>query len=229
MHAAEGDIELIPTREEVAAGRLYTGPAYTQINNFLRAVGRISERQWRCRFAQLKHFTYSCTVGHLDDLVRKGSKTAALEHQRAFDRGQAQDEELLLYRAVGGKLPDSFFAPDMQGMICAIDYGFLSTSTARAASVQFMKTDQPNVLWVLHCKHKANSAGELQIGARLTALSQFQAQAELLLPPLSMLDVMKDPSTGKFMIHDKTEPAAGGGGTFAFKEIHVVPRFVMPM
>ena len=225
------DENLIPTLEEVAAGRLYTGPAFTPLNNFLRLVGGVDSREWRAQFAQQAQSTYSSTAFHLVNLIRKGSKIASLKRRQEIRRATGAGnedtcEELLLYRSLGGKLPDSFFVPDVQGMICAVDTGFSSASKVRAESVKFMKSNanQPCVLWVLHCAHEANSAGQLQIGHELTDISQFPGQAEILLPPLSMFQVLKDGS-GKFMIVDKTE-TLDDGTKVAYKEIHVRPLFV---
>jgi hypothetical protein len=38
VEAAAGGLELVPTLEEVAAARMYTGPAYVKINGFMRLV-----------------------------------------------------------------------------------------------------------------------------------------------------------------------------------------------
>ena len=103
----DGPEELYPTLEEVAAGRLYTGPAYTQINSFLRLVGNVEERHWRARLAQVEGFTYSSTVGHLVSLIRKGSRDRRPhKHRRRLGQGGERAVELLLYRSAGGKLPD---------------------------------------------------------------------------------------------------------------------------
>jgi hypothetical protein len=99
--AAGGGDELVPTLEEVAAARLYTGPAYVKLNGFMRMVrgcchtfftahnacaiaqiGGVKERHWRARFAQLKHFTYSSTVYHLIGAIRKITQIAALQHSQ---------------------------------------------------------------------------------------------------------------------------------------------------
>ena len=79
--AAGGGGELVPTLEEVAAARLYTGPAYEKVNGFMRLVGQVKERHWRARLAQLRGFTYSSTVHHLMNAIRKLTQIAALEQQ----------------------------------------------------------------------------------------------------------------------------------------------------
>ena len=57
-------------REEVLAIRLYTGPAYQPINDFLREVSKLGP-EWRRQLARSHHFTYTATVCHLCDGLRK--------------------------------------------------------------------------------------------------------------------------------------------------------------
>jgi hypothetical protein len=155
----------------------------------MRLVGGVAERHWRARFAQLEGFTYSSTVHHLINAIRKFTQIAALQHARGRARqgggeaaGEAGEaEEVMLYRGVRGELPDSFFEPDAQGFLTAVDFGFQSTSADRAVTIGFMAPGAPNVLWVMHGSHGADSAGQLHNGAVLQALSQFPAEAETLL------------------------------------------------
>jgi hypothetical protein len=230
--AAGGGDELVPTLEEVAAARLYTGPAYVKINDFMRLVGRVQTRHWRACFAQLEGFTYSSTVYHLISAVRKLTQIATLLRERGSEQQQVEAD--VLYRAVRGVLPSSFFEPDVQGFITAVDYGFTSTSAKREVPVGFMVPNQYNVLWVMHCSHGADSAGQLHNGAVLQPLSQFPAEAETLLPPLCMLQVLQvlrdgDPEegagTGVFRVADK-EGTNNKGEAVQYKEIHVRPCFV---
>jgi hypothetical protein len=231
--AAGGGEELVPTLEEVAAARLYTGPAYVKLNGFMRLAGGVAERHWRARLAQLPDFTYSSTVFHLINAIRKLTQLAALQHARDRAQGDgatAGDEaEVMLYRGVRGELPDSFFEPDAQGFLTAVDFGFQSTTTDREVTISFMATDAPNVLWVMHGSHGADSAEQLHNGAVLQALSQFPAEAETLLPPLCMLRVLREggeeDTTGALRIADR-EGTNAKGETVRFKEIHVRPCFV---
>ena len=135
----------------------------------------------------------------------------------------------MLYRGVRGELPDSFFEPDAQGFLTAVDFGFQSTSADREVTIGFMAPGAPNVLWVMHGSHGADSAEQLHNGAVLQALSQFPAEAETLLPPLCMLRVLREggdeDTTGAFRIADK-EGTNKKGETVRFKEIHVRPCFV---
>jgi len=235
--AAGGGDELVPTLEEVAAARLYTGPAYVKLNGFMRLVGQVKERHWRARLAQLRGFTYSSTVHHLMNAIRKLTQIAALEQQQQQDEagggggdGQAgAAAAVTLYRGVRGVLPASFFEPDVQGFVTAVDYGFTSTSAVRAVPIGFMSPDEYNVLWVLHCSSGADSAGQLRDGAVLRPLSQFPSEAETLLPPLCMLQVLREggeaDTTGALRIAD-TEGTNQRGERVRFKEIHVRPCFV---
>ena len=227
--AAGGGGELVPTLEEVAAARLYTGPAYVKLNGFMRLVGQVKERHWRARLAQLRGFTYSSTVHHLMNAIRKLTQIAALEQQKQQGVEGGGTREFTLYRGVRGVLPASFFEPDVQGFVTAVDYGFTSTSAVRAVPIGFMSPDEYNVLWVLHCSSGADSAGQLRDGAVLRPLSQFPSEAETLLPPLCMLQVLREggeaDTTGALRIAD-TEGTNQRGETVRFKEIHVRPCFV---
>ena len=243
VEAAGGGSELVPTLEEVAAARLYTGnvafdrvfssscspssiiflfrannfcsgPGYIKINGFLRLVGGIPERHWRARFSQLRHFTYSCTVHHLISAIRKLGQIAALEN--------SSGKEVMLYRGVRGKMPKAFYEPDVQGMITAVDAGVQSTSTDREVCISFMDPGQVNVLWTMHGSHGADRTGQLHNGAVLQPLSQFPGEAETLLPPLCMLRVLKDEATGAFRMEDK-QGKNKEGEAVQFKEIHVCP------
>jgi hypothetical protein len=235
VEAAGGGEELVPTLEEVAAARLYTGPAYVKLNGFMRLVGGVPERHWRARIAQVQGFTYSSTVLHLINAIRKITQIAALQHAGAG----ADNSTVMLYRGVRGKMPAAFHTPDIQGMITAVDFGFQSTSTDRDVPIGFMAPDQLNVLWVMHGSHGADSAGQLHNGAVLQPLSQFPAEAETLLPPLCMLRVLRvdegegggggdarDARPRPFRIIPDQQGRNKKGETVMYTEIHVQPCFV---
>jgi hypothetical protein len=226
--AAGGCEELVPTLEEVAAARLYTGPAYVKLNGFMRLVGTVPERHWRARLAQVKDFTYSSTVLHLIRCIRKLTQIGALQRGSEELGGAGESAAATLYRGVRGVLPASFFEPDVQGFISAVDFGFTSTSMERAVPIGFMAPGEYNVLWVMHCTSGADSAGQLHNGAVLQSLSQFPAEAETLLPPLCMLQVLREGEEGgggAFRMEDK-EGTNKRGEAVRFKEIHVRPCFV---
>jgi hypothetical protein len=60
-----------------------------------------------------------------------------------------------LYRGVKGQLPEAFAVLDLQGMVSATDFGFMSTSRSKAVTtMEFMSKTQPNVLWELACREE---------------------------------------------------------------------------
>ena len=157
------------------------------------------------------------------------------------DEGQAADQ-LLLYRGVSGKLPDSFFVPDVQGMIAAVDTGFMSTSSSRDTPIHCIKGGL-GVLFVLHCSEGPDQAtGALHVGASLVGeASQYPGEEETLFPPLCLLEVMRErvdngsvaggsnggnSNSGGFMIYERSEVKVGSGEKVLIKEIHGTPSFV---
>jgi hypothetical protein len=236
--AAGGDDELVPTLEEVAAARLYTGPAYVKLNGFMRLVGKVKTRHWRARFAQLESFTYSSTVHHLINAIRKITQIDALEQQRLEEEGamgEGEEQvaaELTLYRGVRGVLPASFFEPDVQGFVTAVDFGFTSTSAERAVPIGFMSSDEYNVLWVMHCNSGADSTGQLHNGAVLQALSQFPVPSGGGDAAAAAVHVAGAPQRQQGGYNGcLMDPRQGAvnkkGETVRFKEIHVRPCFVL--
>ena len=219
------------TRDEVIACRLYTGPMYQKINGFLRNLGRVDSSEWRLRLAQMPGYTYSATVAHLTAALRKlsaiDSSASVTEEAPGLGTAAAAEQfntqEKLLYRGVKGKLPASFFVPDAQGMITAVDAGFMSTSDGVSTPLQYMDSGV-GVLFVMHCAAAEDSTGEKHTGGLLQLLSQYPAETETLFPPLTMLSVMKD-EAGSFMIFDKVVDKEEGK-KLNVKEIHVVPCFV---
>merc|ERR1719188_1974876 len=102
--------------EEVLGVRLYSGPAYQPINDFLRQLANL---RGACRAAVAGHprLTFAATIAHICHAIRKLSAVAT--------PGEASRA---LYRSVRGVLPKSFWSPNAQNMICATDTAFMSTS-----------------------------------------------------------------------------------------------------
>eukprot|EP00966_Prymnesium_polylepis_P251064 5805032-Prymnesium_polylepis.2 len=122
--------------EEILAVRLYSGPAYQPINDFLRQIGKLTG-EFRHHVAHDPSLTFSCTVGHVCSAIRKLAAVTSEEEA-------AQP----LYRGVRGELPRSFWVADEQGMIVAVDMGFMSTSRTRETPIGYMGAGN-NVLWEL--------------------------------------------------------------------------------
>lgn len=58
------------TEEEVMAVRLYTGPGFQAVNNFLREMGKLS-RHMRNRLARCAELTYAATTRAICSAIRK--------------------------------------------------------------------------------------------------------------------------------------------------------------
>jgi hypothetical protein len=117
---------LLLTLQEVLAIRLYSGPAFRVINEFLRQIGQLSGR-FRLAVARDPSFTFAATVRHLCDGLRKLSAVAT-------------DEEMSvpLYRGVRGELAAQFWQPDELGMICATESTFMSTTRDPMTAIGYM-------------------------------------------------------------------------------------------
>jgi len=178
------EVNAFLTREEVLAVRLYSGPAYQVVNNFLRAMGKLSEISsytmggFRRMLAAQPDVTYTATVSHLCRAIRKLSAITLPE-----------EAELPLYRFVRGELPDSFWVRAELGLICATDPAFMTTSRNRSITSQYMSEAGPNVLWSLRPSRETDTG--FHHGADISLLSQFAGENEVLFPPCTMLQVIE--------------------------------------
>ena len=89
-----------------------------------------------------------------------------------------------------GELPKGFWLPDDQGLVCATDTAFMSTSRNRQTPVGFMTEGGPNLLWQLQPKKESDAA--FHRGADISMLSQFSEEEEVLFPPYTMLNVQQN-------------------------------------
>ena len=152
------------TLDEVLAIRLYSGPAYQKINEYLRQVSKLSG-DFRDELIQHPGLTFSATVGHICSGIRKLSAVAT------------EDEATRkLFRGVRGELPKDFWIPDEQGMVCAVDMAFMSTSKNRNTPIDYMDSGK-NVLWELEPAQQSDSG--LHVGADISELSQFRSEEEM--------------------------------------------------
>jgi len=166
------------TLEEVLACRLYSGPAYQPINEFLRQVAKLDGRT-RTAMARHPFLTYSATVGHICSAIRK---IAAVE--------TPEEASTTLYRSVRGVLPRTFWTPEggKDDMVMAVDMGFMSTSRSKSTAISYMhQMPGLNVLWQLEPKAESDEA--FHRGANIAMLSQFESEQEVLFPPCTMLRV----------------------------------------
>ena len=176
QRAAYAECRLLPddaaqlTLDEVLAVRLYTGPGYQPVNDFLRQLGQLSGAI-RDDVATSVGLTFTATTALLCSAIRKLSAVAPPE-----------EVEQPLYRAVRGELPHSFWVKDKQGMICAVDTGFMSTSKNRETPIHYMGQNG-NVLWELAPSGESDTA--YHRGASVELLSQFPGEEEVLPPELT--------------------------------------------
>ena len=90
--------------DEVVAVRLYSGPAFQPINEFLRQLALVTGSV-QLELARHPQLSFIATVGHLSCAVRKLAAVATEEESSAP-----------LFRGVRGHLPKGFFIPDAQGL-----------------------------------------------------------------------------------------------------------------
>ena len=111
--------------EEVIAVRLYTGPCFAPINQFMRQIGTLHGR-YREAFVSHPLLSFATATRHLASAIRKLASVATEEEASAP-----------LWRGVRGELPASFWVADKQGMVVAVDLGFPSTSRDRRTPIAF--------------------------------------------------------------------------------------------
>jgi len=199
------------TREEVLAVRLYTGPGFQPINEFLRSLSTLSGHPTvRRDFLQHPRLSLAATVSHLIDAIRKLAAIATEE-----------DAARPLWRGVRGTLSPDFWSPDDQKMLVAVDMAFMSTSREEETPKRYMQAGTSNVLWALHPTLEDDTG--YHYGADVSILSQFEAEKEILFPPPTMLVV-----TVNAPPNEQTVASSHPGQQAAarFMEIDCVPTFV---
>lgn len=164
-------------KEEVLSVRLYTGPGFQPINDFLRQIEKLSGPM-RVAVAKSPAFSFSATISRLCHAIRKlAAISPPLQNQK-------------LYRGVRGDLPRTFWAEDEQGMICAVDGGFASTSKKQLTVEKYLGRGN-NIMWEI--KTEPESDAGYHCGADVSKLSQFAEEEEVLFPPCTLFEVCKKP------------------------------------
>ena len=100
-----------------------------------------------------------------------------------------------LYRAPGGALPKTFWRSPRGG----IEPAFMSTSTDREAAMGYARRSPSRILFEIE-------QGLVARGASIQWLSQYPEEAELLFPPLTVLEV-KDVSVEGSVVIAKIAPS----------------------
>ena len=185
--------------EDVLAVRLYSGPAYQPINDFLRQIANLTGN-FRTKVAHDPGLTFAATVAHLCAAIRKLAAVATPGEARAR-----------VWRGVRGELPKHFFEADEKGLVVAVDMAFMSTSLHRQTPIHYMHKRQPNVLWELLPQEESDAG--FHCGANISLLSQFAAEGECLFPPYTMLQVLQSEEMIEIDELDVGHGRGGGGGS----------------
>jgi len=179
---AEGGCVMLPhwrlTLQEVLSIRLYTGPAYEPLNNFVRSIRTLASELRELMLAS--PLTFAQTVYHIESGVRTLSAVAET-------RGG-----MTLFRGLAGKLPDGFFDPDQMGIICLTEPAMLSTSTKEDEAIQYCLDKPIGPYWLMKILPGQEDDTGFHNGADVAALSQYAKEAEVLFPPLTFLVVQTD-------------------------------------
>jgi len=173
-----GDEFAFLTTDEVLAVRLFTGPAYQPICDFLRQVSKLSS-EYRTAMSTYARLTFSATVGHLCSAIRKIAAVATVEEMHQP-----------LFRGARGDLTESFWVKDKFGQCSAVDASFMSTTRQAGTTIAYMSREMRNVLWKIRGQSETGSG--YHFGADLSMLSQFAAEKEIVFPPCTMLQVTDD-------------------------------------
>jgi hypothetical protein len=92
-----------------------------------------------------------------------------------------------VYRGMSGvKLPECFMIAEEGGGKGGVDFAFVSTSTDRTVATSYVGGKEMPILFEFE-------VGDVDRGASLSFLSQYPNESEILIPPLSYLEVTGEP------------------------------------
>ena len=163
-----GHNELI--KEEVVAGRLYSGPMYEKYNAVLRAESRNAFLVERCETLTQGN-RYATSIHAVTSCVLKLSKvTAACKVYRGIKEAA---------------LPEEFFTPNQHGVRGGVEFGFTSTSKHKHEALAYAGGDggAPTIFEM--------QTGMVDRGASISCLSQYPWEDEILFAPLLGMEVLR--------------------------------------
>ena len=128
-------------------------------------------------------------------------------------------QRMTLFRGVRGELPAAFWLTDPFGEITATDFAFMSTSEDELVTHRFLTLKSHNVIWEIRCAEEDDVG--FHAAADISAISQYPEEREVLFPPLTMLQVLRDPNTNEPV---QSEEITAYGAKFT--RIIVAPTFV---
>lgn len=158
--------------EEVIALRLYTGPMYRFYNGVLRQK---LQKEKEMNTAGYRMDSFVTTIHMIASGVVKLSSWSTLPPNRKVYRGQQ-----------GVRLPECFFQEDRFGCRGGVELAFMSTTLKMSVALQYARKGAMPIIFEI-------DVGQVDRGASLSWLSQFPEEDEVLLPPLSNLEVIGIP------------------------------------
>jgi hypothetical protein len=205
------------TRSELIALRLFTGPMYMKYNAFLRhhpisSTSTALLPSPPAIYQSLKGNHYCTTISLIVSGIIKLSRTTPLPPSRRVYRGLS-----------GLRLPEKFWKPDSFGCCGGVELGFMSTTSNINIALMYSTSSQ-------RATHRLGTifeidVGQIDRGAAIDWLSQYPAEEEFLVPPLSNLEVMGKPEVRMMEVnnnHPLTDERKKGIATVRKQEILVV-------
>ena len=170
------------TEEEVIALRLYTGPMFMFYNSVLRGLLSRERNKRPGDEEEDIEVKYKTTIHMISSGIVKLAEILA--------RSAVGSRKI--YRGMSGMmLPDCFFKGDKLGWKGGVEIAFMSCTRDRDVALQYLGKGKMPVIFEIE-------VSQVDRGASLQWLSQYPGEAEVLLPPLSNLEVTQDP---KILMH----------------------------
>ena len=164
-------------RVEVIALRLYTGPLFELYNTVLRAWGNTEDRGVVPSYSGVfkgmdVRGCFTTTIHVINSGVLKLSRL---------------QPAVPVYRGISGmKLPKRFIEADEYNVRGGVEYAFMSTTTDESVALGYAKGgDRDTATTLIEA-----SMGMVDRGASLDWLSQYPHEREILLPPLTAMEVI---------------------------------------
>ena len=162
---------------EVVALRLYSGPMYSRYNRILREA--LSSESQGAGTSASSNF-YPTTIHVLVSGICKLTRVAKMPEGRVVFRGLS-----------GLALPPEFFEKDEQGFAGGVEASFMSTTTKEEVARQYSGVREGHVATIFRLE-----LGKASLGADISWLSQFAGEAEMLFPPRTHLQILKQEKGG---------------------------------
>jgi len=158
------------SEEELICTRMYTGPLFVKYNAVLRGVRSKCSRQFARWFASCKGNRYATSLHIINTAVNKLSQLT---------------QATRVYRGIsGGLLPASFWQPNAFHVRGGVEGAFMSCTRDYSVALAYASSSSGGAGVVFEL-----TQGFVDRGASLDWLSMYSFEQEILLPPLSSLEV----------------------------------------